>query len=112
VTFELVPERLKRARSFVTISPLANGFMSQFHGDSPNGNGSGRHGGSHGAVCIVRDLSELRAAEAAAREQRGFLVKLIEHAKRRHLLPSHPTGRLIWFNEQLVQPVRAIRAKS
>jgi PAS domain S-box-containing protein len=99
VTFELVPERLARP-VLVTMSPLENGFRSRFHGDSSNGNGSGSHSGSLGAVCIVRDLSELRAAEAVAREQRSFLVKLIEHANDA-IFAFSPEGRLIWFNEQL-----------
>jgi PAS domain S-box-containing protein len=81
VTFELSPERLSRAM-LVTISPLVNGS------------------GSIGAVCIVRDLSELRAAEAAAREQRSFLAKLIEHANDA-LFALSPDGRFVWFNEQL-----------
>ncbi len=89
VTFELVPERLNRP-VLVTISPLRNRFGDSQEQDGP-----------HGAVCIVRDLSELRAAEAVAREQRGFLVKLIEHANDA-ISAFSPTGRLIWFNEQLV----------
>lgn len=93
VTFELVPERLKRP-VLVTISPLRNGSWSRF-GDNQ------QQDAPHGAVCIVRDLSELRAAEAVAREQRGFLVKLIEHAND-SISAFSPTGRLIWFNEQLV----------
>lgn len=100
VTFELVPERLARP-VLVTMSPLANGFRSHFHGDgSNNGDGSDGHSGSLGAVCIVRDLSELRAAEAIAREQRSFLIKLIEHANDA-IFAFSPEGRLIWFNEQL-----------
>jgi PAS domain S-box-containing protein len=91
VTFELVPERLKRP-VLVTITPLKNGSWSR-SGDKDN---------PHGAVCIVRDLSELRAAEAVAREQRGFLVKLIEHAND-SISAFSPTGRLIWFNERLVK---------
>jgi len=98
-TFELVPGRLSRP-VLVTISPLANGSSSR---------GTGRENGDYnivneqprGAVCIVRDLSELRAAEAVAREQRSFLVKLIEHAND-SILAFSPEGRLIWFNEQLM----------
>jgi PAS domain S-box-containing protein len=98
-TFELLPERLSRP-VLVTISPLTNGSGSHSHG---RGNGSGRdHDAPRGAVCIVRDLSELRAAEAIAREQRGFLAKLIEHANDA-ILAFSPEGRLIWFNEQLVK---------
>jgi PAS domain S-box-containing protein len=101
VTFELVPERLSRP-VLVTISPLANGSASHSQGavavlpDDNNGN----HNAPRGAVCIVRDLSELRAAEAAAREQRSYLVKLIEHATDA-ILAFSTDGRLIWFNEQL-----------
>jgi PAS domain S-box-containing protein len=83
VTFELISERLKRPL-LITISPIANGADAAL-----------------GAVCIVRDLSELRAAEAAAREQRSFLIKLIEHA-RDGIFALSPNGRLIWFNEQFV----------
>jgi PAS domain S-box-containing protein len=83
VTFELISERVKRPL-LITISPIANGTDAAL-----------------GAVCIVRDLSELRAAEAAAREQRSFLIKLIEHA-RDGIFALSPKGRFIWFNEQLV----------
>jgi len=86
VTFELIPGHMRQAL-LVTISPLTS--------DSPASDGS-----APGAVCVVRDLSELRAAEAAAREQRGFLVKLIEHANDAIFAVS-PEGKFIWFNEQL-----------
>jgi PAS domain S-box-containing protein len=101
VTFELVPERLARP-VLVTMSPLTSGFRGQFHGgaSATGGDERGNHNGSLGAVCIVRDLSELRAAEAAAREQRSFLVKLIEHANDA-IFAFSPQGRLVWFNEQL-----------
>jgi PAS domain S-box-containing protein len=89
VTFELVPERLKRP-VLVTMSPLVK----------EPGKRDGSQEGAAGAVCIVRDLSELRAAEAVAREQRGFLIKLIEHANDA-IFALSPQGRLIWFNEQL-----------
>src|SRR5262249_21349000 len=86
VTFELIPEHMQQAL-LITISPLTS--------DQPAEDGS-----ALGAVCVVRDLSELRAAEAAAREQRGFLVKLIEHANDAIFAVS-PEGKFIWFNEQL-----------
>jgi len=98
-TFELLPERLSRP-VLVTISPLTNGSGSHFRGRR-DGN-TRAHDAARGAVCIVRDLSELRAAEAVAREQRGFLAKLIEHANDA-ILAFSPEGRLIWFNEQLVK---------
>ncbi|HKP88259.1 MAG TPA: ATP-binding protein, partial [Blastocatellia bacterium] len=91
-TFELMPERLKRP-VLVTISPLKNAAGSGF-------GGNGKPDGARGAVCIVRDLSELRAAEAVAREQRSFLAKLIEHATDA-IFAFSPDGQLIWFNEQL-----------
>lgn len=88
VTFELVPGRLKRPM-LVTISPIINKIRGEADRDRP-----------HGAVCIVRDLSELRAAEAVAREQRNFLVNLVEHASDA-IFTLSPEGRFIWFNEQL-----------
>src|SRR5262249_53217526 len=84
VTFEIVPERLSRP-VLITISPLNNAYGNQPGSEAPR----------RGAVCIVRDLSELRAAEAIAREQRSFLVKLIEHANDA-IFAFSPTGKLIW----------------
>src|SRR5262249_12900300 len=85
MTFELEPERLQRP-VLVTIAPLRGSgnpvdLASEF--------------GQRGAVCIVRDLSELRAAEAVAREQRHFLVKLIEHAND-SIFALAPDGHFIW----------------
>jgi PAS domain S-box-containing protein len=97
-TFELVPGRLSRP-VLVTISPLTNGSRDAEDHEPPRD--SNLDDAPRGAVCIVRDLSELRAAEAAAREQRSFLVKLIEHAND-SILAFSPEGRLIWFNEQLI----------
>ncbi|HWC77478.1 MAG TPA: PAS domain-containing protein, partial [Blastocatellia bacterium] len=100
VTFELVPERLSRP-VLVTMSPLTDAQGRLFS----LGDGSRRRSGplnvAPGAVCIVRDLSELRAAEAVAREQRSFLIKLIEHANDA-IFALSPEGQFIWFNEQLV----------
>jgi PAS domain S-box-containing protein len=103
VTFELVPERLKRP-VLVTMSPLQSGSQSHFEGDEGDVHGNHLRGLSAplGAVCIVRDLSELRAAEAVAREQRGFLIKLIEHANDA-IFALSTEGRLVWFNEQLTR---------
>jgi PAS domain S-box-containing protein len=96
-TFELVPERLKRP-VLVTISPLTSRHS---FGEFLDFDANPQHDGPLGAVCIVRDLSELRAAEAVAREQRNFLIKLIEHANDA-IFAFSPKGKLIWFNEQLV----------
>jgi PAS domain S-box-containing protein len=90
LTFELTPQRLMQPL-LVTIAPLANRAPFRNGREEPLG-----------AVCIVRDLSELRAAEASAREQRGFLVKLIEHAHDA-IFALSPEGRFIWFNEQLTK---------
>jgi PAS domain S-box-containing protein len=95
-TFELVPGRLSRP-VLVTISPLTNSSRESEDRDYAGDDDQT----PRGAVCIVRDLSELRAAEAAAREQRSFLVKLIEHAND-SILAFSPEGKLIWFNEQLI----------
>jgi PAS domain S-box-containing protein len=95
-TFELVPGRLSRP-VLVTISPLGNALQRAKSSESA----ADDNHLPQGAVCIVRDLSELRAAEAVAREQRSFLVKLIEHAND-SILAFSPEGRLIWFNEQLI----------
>ncbi len=97
VTFELVPEKLSRP-VLVTMAPLAGNHEHPSPGEQRAGDAAS---GPIGAVCIVRDLSELRAAEAAAREQRSFLVKLIEHANDA-IFAFSPEGRLIWFNEQLI----------
>jgi PAS domain S-box-containing protein len=100
VTFELVPERLSRP-VLVTIAPLADGAGGRGEDEYGAGEAPHPHAGAAGAVCIVRDLSELRAAEAAAREQRSFLIKLIEHANDA-IFALSPEGQFIWFNEQLV----------
>ena len=105
-TFELMPERLKRP-VLVTISPLTSRHS---FGELIDLDTNEQHEGTLGAVCIVRDLSELRAAEAVAREQRNFLVKLIEHANDA-IFAFSPDGRLIWFNEQLVKQTGFSRAE-
>ncbi|HET9533465.1 MAG TPA: ATP-binding protein, partial [Blastocatellia bacterium] len=102
VTFELVPQRLSRP-VLVTISPLKDWQWASFaDGASATPQIEPNDSGAIGAVCIVRDLSELRAAEAVAREQRSFLVKLIEHANDA-IFALSPEGRFIWFNEQLIK---------
>ncbi|MFL6215358.1 MAG: GAF domain-containing protein [Blastocatellia bacterium] len=92
-TYELIPERLKRP-VLVTIAPIGTG--AEGHAENEPA------ASPRGAVCIVRELSELRAAEAVAREQRNFLVKLIEHAND-SIFALSPEGRFIWFNDQLIK---------
>ncbi|HKV41511.1 MAG TPA: ATP-binding protein, partial [Blastocatellia bacterium] len=87
-TFEITPQRLSRAL-LVSIFPLGGGKPSYDEA-------------TFGAVGVVRDLSELRAVEAVAREQREFLVKLIEHAND-GIFALSPDGRFVWFNEQLIR---------
>jgi PAS domain S-box-containing protein len=102
ITFEVTPEKLARP-VLVTISPIRKKFSPILQGnhslalDSTIPDQEVR-----GAVCIVRDLSELRAAEATARAQRGFLVKLIEHANDA-IFALSPDTRLIWCNDQFVK---------
>jgi two-component system, cell cycle sensor histidine kinase and response regulator CckA len=102
ITFEVTPERLARP-VLVTISPIGKKFstLQQVNGQASE-NSRSAEGEVRGAVCIVRDLSELRAAEATARAQRGFLVKLIEHANDA-IFALSPDGKLIWCNDQFVK---------
>jgi two-component system cell cycle sensor histidine kinase/response regulator CckA len=102
ITFEVTPEKLARP-VLVTISPIRKKFSYA----SQNNNHVVEISGAEvqevrGAVCIVRDLSELRAAEATARAQRGFLIKLIEHANDA-IFALSPDGKLIWCNDQFVK---------
>ena len=92
ITFEMEPEMLQRP-VLVTIAPL---------GAASNPFALESNVGPRGAVCIVRDLSELRAAEAVAREQRNFLIKLIEQAND-SIFALSADGHFIWFNEHLIK---------
>ncbi len=100
VTFEVVPEKLNRPM-LVTISPLVDDAdaLSGLVGNNVLAFPKQK---PKGAVCIVRDLSELRAAEASAREQRTFLIKLLEHANEA-ICALSPEGQFIWLNEQLLK---------
>src|SRR5262249_39831658 len=100
ITFELVPKTFGKP-VVVTISPLTRRASESFDSNFPSGLQS-EDQEIQGAVCIVRDLSELRAAEAEVRKQRNFLVKLMEHASD-VIMVIAPSGRLIWFNERLVK---------
>jgi PAS domain S-box-containing protein len=102
VTFEVTPERLARP-VLVTISPIGKKFTYPQQGSGQATLHSGNVGREvRGAVCIVRDLSELRAAEATARAQRGFLIKLIEHANDA-IFALSPDAKLIRCNDQFVK---------
>jgi PAS domain S-box-containing protein len=102
VTFDITPEKLSRP-VLVTISPIRKNYSDQRQKDS--GELFERQNAGEeirGAVCIIRDLSELRAAEASARAQRNFLVKLIEHANDA-IFALSTEGKLIWCNDQFVR---------
>src|SRR5204863_7348141 len=73
VTFDITPERLSRP-VLVTISPIRKTYSDQRQIESGNLTvPTPEESEIRGAVCIIRDLSELRAAEASARAQRNFL---------------------------------------
>ncbi|MBI3653343.1 MAG: GAF domain-containing protein [Acidobacteria bacterium] len=106
VTFDLTPEKLSRP-VLITISPIRKNFSTL----AQNGHGQltvKPETEVSGAVCIIRDLSELRAAEASARAQRNFLVKLIEHAND-VIFALSTEGKLIWCNEQFVRSTGVAR---
>ena len=63
VTIEITPERLKRPL-LVTIEPVLD-----------------KSGRTAAVVCTARDLSELRKAEAVAREQQSLLTNILESAR-------------------------------
>jgi PAS domain S-box-containing protein len=97
ITFELTPEKLSRP-VLITISPLTEPDKSGdgSHFQSPD---DGARQTIMGAVCIIRDLTDLRAAQASARQQKNFLAQLIEHANESIFALSRD-GNLIWVNEQ------------
>jgi PAS domain S-box-containing protein len=100
VTFDITPEKLSRP-VLVTISPFRKTHSDQRPGDNLT-DILQEEPEIRGAVCIIRDLSELRAAEASARAQRNFLVKLIEHANDA-IFALSTEGKLIWCNDQFVK---------
>lgn len=102
VTFDITPEKLSRP-VLVTISPIRKTHADKRPLESDEfENETGKETEIRGAVCIIRDLSELRAAEASARAQRNFLVKLIEHANDA-IFALSTEGKLIWCNDQFVK---------
>jgi PAS domain S-box-containing protein len=102
ITFDVTPEKLARP-VLVTISPIRKKFPHVLQDSHPVvGDSTPQDQEVRGAVCIVRDLSELRAAEATARAQRGFLSKLIEHANDA-IFALSTDARLIWCNDQFVK---------
>jgi two-component system cell cycle sensor histidine kinase/response regulator CckA len=78
VTLEYTPERLGRTL-LVTVEPITE------------------ESGRLGAVCTVRDLSELRQIEAVARERQSLLEHVLESA-RENICAVDPEGRMLWIN--------------
>jgi PAS domain S-box-containing protein len=79
VTTEVTPERFNRPL-LVTVEPITE---------------QGR--GNVGAVCTARDLSELRKAEAAAREHQSLLTNILESV-REPICAIDPEGYFMWLN--------------
>ena len=79
VTTEVTPERFNHPL-LVTVEPITE-----------------MGGGNVGAVCTARDLSELRKAEAAAREHQSLLTNILESV-REPICAIDPTGRFMWCN--------------
>jgi PAS domain S-box-containing protein len=79
VTTEVTPERFNRPL-LVTVEPIIE---------------PGR--GNVGAVCTARDLSELRKAEAMAREHQSLLTNILESV-REPICAIDPSGHFMWLN--------------
>jgi PAS domain S-box-containing protein len=79
VTTEVTPERFNRPL-LVTVEPITE---------------QGR--GNVGAVCTARDLSELRKAEAMAREHQSLLTNILESV-REPICAIDPAGYFMWLN--------------
>ncbi|MCA1558530.1 MAG: GAF domain-containing protein, partial [Acidobacteria bacterium] len=79
VTTEVMPERINRPL-LVTVEPITEAGH-----------------GNVGAVCTARDLSELRKAEAMAREHQSLLTNILESV-REPICAIDPTGYFMWLN--------------
>jgi PAS domain S-box-containing protein len=83
VTIEIVPERFNRPL-LVTAEPIIE-----------------RGTKTIGAVCTARDLSELRKAEAKAREHQSLLMNILESA-RESIYALDRGGRFQWCNNATI----------
>ena len=83
VTIEIVPERFNRPL-LVTAEPIIE-----------------KGGKTIGAVCTARDLSELRKAEAKAREHQSLLMNILESA-RESIYALDPEGHFQWCNNATI----------
>jgi PAS domain S-box-containing protein len=79
VTIELIPEGLNRSL-VISAEPLVE-----------------TESGTIGVVCTARDLSELRKAEAEARERQSLLTNIIESV-REPICAIDTRGRFLWSN--------------
>jgi PAS domain S-box-containing protein len=84
VTIEIVPERFNRPL-LVTAEPIIE-----------------RGSRTIGAVCTARDLSELRKAEAKAREHQTLLMNILESA-RESIYAVDTEGRFQWCNRATLE---------
>src|ERR1044071_4903346 len=84
VTIEVVPERFNRPL-LVTAEPIIE-----------------RGSKTIGAVCTARDLSELRKAEAKAREHQTLLMNILESA-RESIYAVDTEGRFQWCNRATLE---------
>ncbi|MDT4953528.1 MAG: hypothetical protein QOJ02_1666, partial [Acidobacteriota bacterium] len=83
VTIEIVPERFNRPL-LVTAEPIIEKGSKTI-----------------GAVCTARDLSELRKAEAKAREHQSLLMNILESA-RESIYAVDTEGRFQWCNNATI----------
>jgi PAS domain S-box-containing protein len=83
VTIEVIPERFNRPL-LVTAEPIIE-----------------RGSKTIGAVCTARDLSELRKAEAQAREHQSLLMNILESA-RESIYAVDTEGRFQWCNSATI----------
>ncbi|HEX8846317.1 MAG TPA: PAS domain S-box protein [Pyrinomonadaceae bacterium] len=83
VTIEIVPERFNRPL-LVTAEPIIE-----------------KGSQTTGAVCTARDLSELRKAEAKAREHQSLLMNILESA-RESIYAVDTEGRFQWCNSATI----------
>jgi PAS domain S-box-containing protein len=83
VTIEIVPERFNRPL-LVTAEPIIEKGSKTI-----------------GAVCTARDLSELRKAEAKAREHQSLLMNILESA-RESIYALDPQGHFQWCNNATI----------
>src|SRR2546428_2181651 len=83
INVEVVPEHSKRP-ILVTVEPVSD-----------------ERNRIVGAVCTARDLSELRKAEAVAREGQSLLKNILESA-REAIYALNPDGHYKWCNQAML----------